>query len=68
MTDAGLEDLARIEGLESLKLTATDVTDNGLRLLSKLKNLKSLNLTSTNVTEVGVGQLQKALPDCEIVH
>jgi hypothetical protein len=44
------------------------VTDAGLKELAGLKSLQSLDLSRTKVTDAGLKELQKALPDCEIVR
>src|SRR5262249_40640908 len=66
VTDAGMRDLASLEGLATLNLFGTQVTDAGLKNLSSLKNLISLQLGGTRVTIDGVVKLHKALPKCQI--
>ncbi len=43
-------------------------TDAGLVHLKGLTNLYLLVLYGTRITDAGVAELQKALPDCEILH
>ncbi|MEK6233296.1 MAG: hypothetical protein N2C14_01140, partial [Planctomycetales bacterium] len=52
----------------SLHLFDTQVTDAGLVHFRELKQLQELNLYGTQVTDEGVAELQKALPDCVIIH
>jgi hypothetical protein len=52
--------------LESLDLSATQVTDAGLVNLEGMSQLRSLDLRGAHVTESGVTRLQKALPSCTI--
>jgi Leucine Rich repeat len=68
VTDAGLVQLEELTQLRSLDLTRTEVTDVGLVLLKGLINLQTLELARTNVTNAGVGDLQTALPNCQISH
>ena len=69
MTDAGLKELAALKGLQSLLISnCPGVTDAGLKELAALKGLQTLNLVLTKVTAAGVAELQKALPDCKIIH
>jgi hypothetical protein len=44
------------------------VTDKGLLVLKGLTALRLLDLTNTKVTDAGVKELQKALPELEIVR
>jgi hypothetical protein len=68
VTDAGLVHLTGLTELELLELEETQVTDAGLVHLRGLKKLKTLILYKTKVTELGVRELQKALPNVEIVR
>jgi hypothetical protein len=68
ITDNGLTHLSRLPVLRTLSLERTAVTDDGLQHLSRLTRLKRLHLGRTTVTDKGVEELQKALPDCEIIH
>jgi len=68
VTDAGLEHLKESSQLRTLMLNQTRVTDAGLTHLRGLTQLQYLNLSGTHVTAAGVAQLQKALPNCEIVR
>ena len=56
-----------LAALQTLGLMDTKVTDAGLVHLTGLTNLQELGLGSTKVTDAGVADLQKALPNCEIV-
>ncbi|MBL7037595.1 MAG: hypothetical protein ISR77_03145 [Pirellulaceae bacterium] len=71
-TDKGLDDrvlehLAGLTELETVVIAYGQVTDVGLAHLRGLTELSYLNLRGTHVTEQGVRELQKALPNCEIV-
>ena len=66
-TDAGLEDVAKLQKLTRLALEDTNISDASLKNLVKLKRLESLWLYDTNVTKAGAAELQKALPNGEIV-
>jgi len=66
LTDAGLKELAGLNGLEELYLSGPQITDAGLKELAGLKSLKTLQLRGTKVTAAGVAALQKKLPACKI--
>ncbi len=68
VTDANLEKLRGLTGIESLDLDGTGVSDSGLEHLVGLSGLRWLHLTGTKVTEKGIEKLQQALPNCEIEH
>jgi hypothetical protein len=66
--DAALAQVGRLRRLEELKLSSSEVTDAGLKHLMGLTALKKLELGSTQVTDAGVQELQRALPNLEIVR
>jgi len=68
VSDEGLKHLSGLTKLQSLDLINTQISDEGLKHLSGLNNLYLLDLRNTQVTEEGVKELQKALPDCEILY
>jgi hypothetical protein len=68
VTDAGLEHLKGLTELKLLLLDGTQVTDAGLAHLKGLTELGSLHLNGTHVTDQGVSELQKALPNLEIIR
>lgn len=67
ITDAAIDTLVKLQKLESVNFYGTKVTDEGVKKLSALPNLKRLYLWQTDVTPAAIGELQKALPDVEIV-
>lgn len=67
-TDAGLVHLRGLGQLKLLALGYTRVTDTGLVHLRGLGQLRTLDLQHTKVTDKGVRDLQKALPNCKILH
>ena len=67
VTDIGLPYLEKLTNLSVLLLADTKITDAGLEYLKMLENLEMLSLEGTQVTDAGVADLQKALPDCEII-
>jgi hypothetical protein len=67
VTDTGLKHLAGLSHLIYLNLYDTAVTDAGLSEIAKLKGLRSVYLWNSKVTENGVQDLQKQLPDAEVV-
>jgi hypothetical protein len=58
VTDAGLERLGKLSGLQSLILSDTQITDAGLQHLSQMPQLKDLCLGGTKVTDAGLGSLR----------
>jgi len=64
----GLVHLNKLTRLEELDLEKSKVTNDGLSNLTGLAGLKLLNLHNTDVTDAGVAELQKALPNCEIIR
>lgn len=67
ITDASIDTLVKLQNLESVNLFGTKVTDEGVKKLSALPNLKRLYLWQTDVSEEAIAELQKALPEVEIV-
>jgi len=64
-------DLDMLNGLKEVKgldLHNTRISDNELICLGGFRELEYLNVEDTNVTDAGVKDLQKALPNCDIVH
>ena len=68
ITDRGLMHLAGLSRLQELYLSNTQITDAGLAYFEQLSELRKLLIDGTRVTKSGVAELQKALPDCIIVH
>lgn len=68
ITDAGLAHLSGLTGLRKLVLWGTRVTDAGLVHLHALAGLREIDLEDTPVSVAGVEDLQRALPDVEIVR
>ena len=62
VTDADLQHLASLTGLEGLELSQTNVTDAGLKHLKKLPRLRYVNLGGTNLTEAAIRDLREAMP------
>jgi Leucine-rich repeat (LRR) protein len=62
---------AGLTKLERLDISDTQITDVGLRKLASLKGLKYLHLKNyvkkSRLTDTGIAELQKALPNCQIV-
>ena len=69
ITNAELIHLKGLTKLQSLDLRGTQITDAGLVHLKGLTNLKSLGLDfCLKIIDSGVAELQKALPNCEIIR
>ena len=67
--DQNLLHLKGLTNLTELRLRDTImITDGGLEHLKGLTSLKELNLFGTKVSDTGVANLQKALPNCKIIH
>ncbi len=67
ITDASMDTLVTLTNLESVNLYGTAVTDAGVKKLSALPNLKRLYLWQTDVSPEAIAELQKAIPELEIV-
>ena len=67
VTDAGLAHLKGLTKLSVLDLERTQITDAGLADLNGLTKLRSIDLTGTQVTQSGVQELQKVLPNAQIL-
>ncbi len=67
VTDAGLENLKGLKGLEQLYLYQTDISDAGLAHLKNLQSLKLLSLSTTKVTNEGLSHI-KELPSLTSLH
>ena len=68
LTDARFKLIRGLVHLENLHLLATEITDESLELMANMKKLTRLHVRQTQVTPEGVKELQKALPNCEILH
>ncbi|HJT31543.1 MAG TPA: hypothetical protein VJ783_05785 [Pirellulales bacterium] len=68
VSDAGLVYLGELRRLRELDLSETPVSDAGLAHLRGLTSLRHLYLKNTRVSDAAVGELQKALPNCEVVR
>jgi hypothetical protein len=66
-TDAELKHLKGLDQLRWLYLKNTQVTNAGLEYLKGLGKLQWLYLKNTQVTDSGIKNLQKALPNCDIM-
>jgi len=59
LTDADLDNLARMPALESINLAYTKITDEGLERLEPLKGVKVLDLYYAEaVTDLGIAHLK----------
>ena len=59
ISDATMDEVAKLPVLTRLYLSNTNITDKGLSKLQSLQQLQSLNLVGTKVTAQGVMQLNK---------
>ncbi len=67
VTDVGLKELKGLP-LTRLNLMDTRVSDAGLKELKALTRLTELDIRETRTTNAGVADLQRALPNCQIVR
>ena len=67
ITDEGIATITGLAALERLDLSQTPITDASLGHLKSLSKLAKLELNGTSVTPAAVEDLQRALPDCQIV-
>ena len=68
INDAGIASLKELTELNRLDLSKTRITGAGLRHVHRLRNLKFLNLFATQANDRDVVELQRALPNCDILH
>ena len=68
ITDETLPNLWGIDDCRVLDLSGARISDQGLAHLKSLSSIKFIYLYGTNVTQQGITDLQKALPNCEVVH
>lgn len=66
--DSGIAHLKGLKNLELVGLSGTRITDAALDHLRELKGLKQVFCLGTSVTDAGVERLQRALPQCQVVH
>jgi hypothetical protein len=66
--DSALKNIKNLPQLRRLHLASEWITDVGLEYLEPMQQLETLSLEKTQVTEQGVHRLQKALPNCRIIH
>ncbi len=59
VTDAGMRELAGLNGLQDLRLALTQVTDAGLKELAGLKSMQALDLGFTKLTDAGLKELAR---------
>ena len=67
LTDEKLPQVCRLQNIWYMSVEDAPISDAGLKHLHGLNRLRRLGLTRTHVTAAGVAELQKALPNCEIV-
>ncbi len=67
MTDAGLDAIRGMTGLEELSLYRTKVTNAGLAKLANLKELRAVDLRYSRATASGVHELVAGLPNCKVM-
>lgn len=66
VTDAGLEHLAALAGLETLTLNDTAITDSGLAKLARCRKLRVLDVRGTRSTAAALAELQTKLPEMKL--
>jgi Leucine-rich repeat (LRR) protein len=67
VSDAGVASLNKLRDLDNLELNGTQITDAGIEHLKLLRKLKYLRLYDTGVTPKGILDLQRVLPNCQIL-
>jgi uncharacterized membrane protein/mono/diheme cytochrome c family protein len=60
LTDAGMDIVAKLDGLRVLSLKDVKIGDTGVARLISLPNLTSLNLVGTTITDAALKALEKA--------
>jgi hypothetical protein len=67
VTDEGIGQLLRLQGLERVNLSGTKTTDEGLLHLAKLPNLEWVCVNRTHVTAGGVERLKASRPGVAVI-
>lgn len=67
LNDERLAELSKLNALEALELCDTAITDASLPHLRSFTRLESLDLWGTQVSPQGIAELQKSLPNAEIL-
>ncbi|MCA9039750.1 MAG: hypothetical protein KDA65_05310, partial [Planctomycetaceae bacterium] len=69
VSDAQLEELAKLKNLKSLTLDQTQITDAGLAKLQECESLKKLSIKNLpNLSSEAIAKLKEALPELEVVR
>jgi|GEM_PF-5865855 len=66
ITDAGLENIAKMTQLRELLICGAPITDAGVRHLGTMSSLERVRFRNTLITPEGVDWLRRALPNCEV--
>ena len=66
--DSAVVHLVGLTNLELIGLSGTKVTDATLTRLAALAKLKKVFCLGTKITDLGAEKLQRALPECLIIH
>lgn len=67
LTDAGMAKIAKLDGLEHLRIRGGAIGDEGLKSLSTMPNLRGFNLPQGRFTNAGIAQL-KSLPKLQMLR
>lgn len=67
LTDAGMAKIAKLDGLEHLRIRGGAIGDDGMKSLAAMPNLRALNLPQGQFTNAGLAQL-KALPKLQMLR
>lgn len=67
LTDGGMAKIAKLAGLEHLRIRGGAIGDEGLKSLATMPNLRALNLPQGRFTSAGVAQL-KWLPKLQMLR
>ncbi|MEX0726794.1 MAG: hypothetical protein WEB58_07880 [Planctomycetaceae bacterium] len=68
VTDAGVDHLRTLKGLQEVELSYTAITDQALQVLAELPALKKVFIYDTAVTDAGMEEFKKKRPKCLIVR
>jgi hypothetical protein len=68
LNDQHLGELAKLRNITTLRITATSISDTGIRKLATMSSLRQLDVSRTNVTEAGVQNLQRSIPNLQVVR
>ena len=66
VTNKSLNEISRLNNLESLDVSRTAIDDDGILLLTEMPNLRIVLALETGVTRAGVDKFKSVRPECDV--